>query len=145
VSTMAQEECETMGPELGERLKASAHFVAGRRSWLREDDDPRVEIAVQDAITFINKICDEMPSPQIAGGTSNRPSDILTLYWVIAGVQKIIGIYVTFNGDHTCNVIWNEPDGSSHHLERISIEELLNLDIAGKYRNLQKRVSLATN
>jgi len=126
---------------LVEILKNRAHFIAGRNSWMRDDSDPLVEIAVSDAMTFLNAVESEIGVPNISGGTSNNPRDILTLYWLVRETNKIMGIYVTFNGDHTSNVSWNEPDGSARRLNAISVDQLLNLDIPGKFKHLSRRLS----
>lgn len=130
-----------MEQRLVETLKNRAHFVAGRNSRIRDDSDPLVEIAVGDATIFLDSVEKEMGIPNISGGTSTNPRDILTLYWLVRETNRIVGIYVTFNGDHTGNVSWNEPDGSVRRLDAISVEKLLNLDIPGKFQNLCHRLS----
>jgi hypothetical protein len=90
---------------------------------------------------FVSKVESEMGPPNISGGTTINPDAIVTLYWPVKGINKTRGVYIDFLGDHTSNVIWNELDGSTRKLTGISREELSNLDIPGKFRHLNRRLS----
>ena len=126
-----------MDQTLTQLLNSRAHFVAGRHAWTRSDTDQSAEISVREAQVFLEHVGREMGTPNVSGGTSNNPENILTLYWLVENVSKINGVYVTFNGDHTCNVSWDKPDGLLNRLHRVPVKDLPLLNIPGKFRDIK--------
>src|ERR1039457_3710193 len=122
---------------LVDAMNSRARVVVGSKSWDRNDNEPRVKTSIQDAKQFLDHVDNKIGAPTVSGGTTSSPDDILQLYWIVRGINKILGIFVTFNGDHTCNVSWNEPDATTSHLNRISICELVDLDMPEKFKLLQ--------
>ncbi len=121
---------------LSNEIKEKAYFVAGQNAWFRDDNDPNVRSAVNDAETLLIQIPEDIAQPMISGGNTTNPDPIIMLTWLVAGYENIKLVSVSFTGNNRCNVFWDEPNGNHELMEDISTDVLEKLDIAGKIRNL---------
>jgi len=99
-----------------------------------------VETSIKNAKKFLKDVLPELGPPKVTGGTLHKPKEILTLYWVVSGADKIAGVFVTFNGDNTTNIRVDKPRGSAHVLRNIPVKNLRNLHILEQFRELRDAV-----
>ena len=136
-----------MNQALTDEMTTMARYVVGRDARKRSrSEEPGIKNAIRDAEHFLGLVEEKMDIPSISGGTTAEPVDILTMSWRVPGVQKgILGIYVTFHGDHTCNVKWHEPDESYHALYKVPVNDLVTLNLPSKLDRLKKLLQPSKN
>lgn len=127
-----------------DKIRTRANFVAGENPYSRDAYDSNVDSAIADAIKFLANAPDYLPSPQITGGTTATPDDIVVLYWVINVQNSIQTISVHFKGNDRCSIYWSNTDSVSSCMENITIAQLKEIDIADELENFRSGVSKPT-
>jgi hypothetical protein len=129
-----------MTQSLAPRMDEWAHFVAGLHPWTRDKNDSSVRRSLENANAFVEHVRSEIGWPHISGGTTNSPEDILTLYWQVKNINKIVGVYVTFKSDGTSEVRWNDSGNSTQKIKRMSIDDLIAFDVPRKFARIRNNV-----
>ena len=122
-----------------DQMRLRARWVTGRGIWERDVSDPRVETAVSDAKLFWDQVKKDVCTPDIYGGTTCNPDDILILNWTyVRGPGQWAQLRIRFKGDGTCDLLWNGWNEAPHRHDGIPVAQLAQFDVPRKVKMLQK-------
>ena len=109
----------------------------GSQPWDRDKNDPAVFRVLEQAYKICEEIQKKLRPPSVSGGTTSNPERVITLYWEVPGVPKIVGVYLTFFINGSSEIEWN--DGKERRiLKGLSIDDLRAFDVPAKYELIKK-------
>jgi hypothetical protein len=126
-----------------EYIRDRAYFVAGLPATFRAYGDPKVESAIRDAESYLERLPDNFYEPVVSGATSVSKENILVLTWLVLDREDIKAVTATFFGRGICSVSW--PDESEDRaINNITLSELIAInlpEVISRFRLARKQAS----
>lgn len=132
---MADKPRKELIEELASELNVRARMVLGAHSWDRPETDPRIQNAVEGAMSVLIEVMDHIGPPHISPATTVSPDDILTLSWRVASLNDLS---VTFYGDDTCRLAWG-GESKGYVPRDMPVRDVLVVDLPYVLDNLRRR------